>query len=189
MPTTHVPTVLFPDAVLTGEVFEHLRLPGDQRYELVDGQVEHVTPTNLAHAETMSLVGVALRRELPKDWHVLSGDPGLYIAPRTVRGPDVIVISAARMKGQNPKRAFLTVVPELVIEIVSPSNSPEDIARKVLEYVTLGSEVWIVNVEDQTVEISAGKSGRTMPVDHVFPPACAAAENNGIPIAEFFRRQ
>lgn len=145
---------LFPDAVITGEMLPHLRLPeiGD-RYELVEGHIVPVTPTNFDHAEAMARIATLLIERMP-GWHILSGDPGVYVRrrPDTVRGPDVLAISAERCAAREPT-AFLTVAPELVIEIVSPSNAEEDIARKVAEYMAIGSTVWVVDLDTETVAV------------------------------------
>jgi Uma2 family endonuclease len=142
---------LFPDAILTGEVLEHLRVPVDARYELVDGRIEVLTPTNRFHAEMITRLVRLIGQ--PAGWRVLAGDPGLYIRrrPDTVRGPDLIVISEARYQQTDSARAFLTVAPELVIEVVSPANEPEDIETKVREYRGLGCTVWVVDVDAGTL--------------------------------------
>lgn len=78
----------------------------------------------------------------PPEWRVLAGDPGLYIrrGPDTVRAPDVILISPSRCLQSDPAHAFLTVAPELIVEVVSPSNEPEDVDTKVREYLGLFPE-------------------------------------------------
>src|SRR5262245_15818032 len=90
---------LFPDAVITGELLEHLRLPGLDRYELVEGRIEVLTPTNLYHAEATVRIAALLLNRMP-GWHILGGDPGVYVhrQPDTVRGPDVIATSAERFE-------------------------------------------------------------------------------------------
>jgi Uma2 family endonuclease len=145
---------LFPGAVITGELLEHLHLDG--RYELVEGRIELLTPNNLRHAEAMSRISAVLRDKLP-GWHTLAGDPGLYVRrkPDTVRGPDVLAISAERWARQEPDRAWLTVAPELVVEIISPSNKPEDLTQKVHEYLGAGvGRVWVVDLDARTVTVS-----------------------------------
>jgi Uma2 family endonuclease len=176
-------TTLFPDAVITGEVLERLRLPPDHRYELVEGRIESLTPTNSEHARVSATIARLLYNSGdPTSWFILSGDPGVYVRrrPDTVRGPDVLMISRDRYTQRDADRAFLTVAPELVVEVISPSNEPEDIARKVREYVAIGSTVWVVNIEDQSVMVTMGAltaralgavqtpDGRTLDVDAFF---------------------
>jgi Uma2 family endonuclease len=145
---------LFPDAVITGEVLEHLRLPDVERYELVEGKIEALTPTNQFLAEATVRIAAVLLAKMP-GWRILGGDPGVYTRrqPDTVRGPDVVALSPERNAQVDPRRAFLTVVPDLVVEIISPSNEDEDIARKTSEYVAGGAVVWVVNLDDATLAV------------------------------------
>jgi Uma2 family endonuclease len=151
-----MPTSLFPDAVLTVEVLERLKLPPEvERYELVDGRIEVLTPTNAEHARIVGRLSYLLTSLAPAGWLVLAGDPGLYVRrrPDTVRGPDLIVISAERYRARERGRAFLTVVPELVIEVNSPSNEEEDTTQKAREYLALGSTVWVVDVDEPSIVV------------------------------------
>jgi Uma2 family endonuclease len=161
---------------------ERLRLPADvHRWELVEGKLEVLTPTNAEHASVVARLAYLLHRDAP-GWRILAGDPGLYVQrrPDTIRGADVLVISEPRYVQRDPSRAFLTVAPELVIEVISPSNQPEDIERKTGEYVSLGCAVWIVNVDARTVEIvSRGDRGL---VEQLTAPNGAS-----FPVAELFR--
>jgi Uma2 family endonuclease len=147
-------TPLFPDAVITGELLEHLRIPGVERYELVEGRLEISTPTNRRHAEMVARLAALLGQR--PGWHVLVGDPGLYIRrrPDTVRGPDVILISDDLYRQTDPARSFLTVAPELVVEVRSPSNETEEIAVKVREYLALGSRVLVIDVEAKVLQLA-----------------------------------
>jgi Uma2 family endonuclease len=172
-------TNLFPDAVITGELLEHLRLPDIGRYELVEGRIEPLTPTNQFHAEATARISALLLAKLP-GWRVLGGDPGVYTRrrPDTVRGPDVVAISPERDARIDKKRAFLTTMPDLVVEIISPSNEEEDIARKVAEYVASeAAAVWVVNLDDATVTVHTSVAATT----------CRAGERvvlpNGVAVA------
>src|SRR4051812_43180838 len=113
-----MPTTLFPDAVITGEVLERLRLPSDQRYELIAGIVESSPLASVEHAEATATMGRLLYTD-SEDWLVLAGSPGVYVQrkPDTVLGPDVLMISRERFDQRDPQRAWLTVAPELIVEI------------------------------------------------------------------------
>jgi Uma2 family endonuclease len=146
---------LFPDAVVTGELAERLRLPADvERWELVEGELRALSPNNRQHAKMATRLSRLLDTRFPNDWSVLVGDPGFYTARRpmrprdTIRGPDLIVISVGREAQSDPERAFLTVAPEYVIEIISPSNTEEELDRKVAEYRAAGVDhIWIVDID------------------------------------------
>ncbi len=59
-------------------------------------------------------------------------DVGVLIQrdPDTVREPDVYYVSAERLPLDVRVQGYLEVVPELVVEIVSPSDSPREVNEK-----------------------------------------------------------
>ena len=58
--------------------------------------------------------------------------------PDTMRGPDVSYYSFTRMPPGPAPEGVCAIVPELTVEVKSPSNSWPDIAVKVAEYRTAG---------------------------------------------------
>ena len=83
-------------------------------------------------------------------------DVRITTRPLRKRQPDVLLISRARL-AQNPPSsnpAPLSPAPELVVEIVSPSDRPSVLAAKVADYRAVDvQEVWIVRDGPQTVEL------------------------------------
>ena len=83
----------------------------------------------------------------------LTGEVGIYTHrnPDTVRGADVAFISTERL-GQVTSESYLDVAPELVIEVVSPGNTWQEMRDKIVEYFAIGVErVWIVEPEHKRV--------------------------------------
>jgi Uma2 family endonuclease len=71
--------------------------------------------------------------------------------PPTVRGPDVAFIATSRLPAEVPI-GFWTLAPDLAIEVVSPSNRPNDIGLKVIDYLEAGTaEIWVVQPRSRTV--------------------------------------
>ena len=58
--------------------------------------------------------------------------------PDTVREPDVYYVSAERLPLDVRVQGYLEVVPELVVEIVSPSDSDADVREKIAMWLELG---------------------------------------------------
>ncbi len=122
--------------------------------ELIDGRIAPMVPTGSEHgwfelylAHSLNLY--VLRRKL--GW-VLTGEPGIYIRrnPDTIRAADVVFVSKNRVS--RLPRGFLEVAPELVVEIMSPSDRWQDIRSKLDDYFSIGVErVWIVEPERRTV--------------------------------------
>ena len=82
--------------------------------------------------------------------HVLSNDSGVITerGPDTVRGADVAFYSYDRVpKGPLPDHYF-DVVPELIIEVRSPSDRWPKVIQKVGEYLAAGVSVVVV-LDDQ----------------------------------------
>ena len=72
------------------------------------------------------------------------------------RQPDMLFISNERL-AQNPSQtdpAPLSPAPELVVEILSPSDKPAVLAAKIADYHAVDvREVWVVRTEENTVEV------------------------------------
>lgn len=76
--------------------------------------------------------------------------------PLRIRQPDVLYISQERLARNPPPDdpGPLSPAPELVVEIMSPSDRPSILAAKVADYRAIDvREVWIVRSVDQTVEV------------------------------------
>ncbi len=72
------------------------------------------------------------------------------------RQPDVLFISQARMAqgGGVPVKGPFNAAPELVVEIVSDSETQRILGDKIADYITIGvEECWVVRPGDGTVEV------------------------------------
>lgn len=85
------------------------------------------------------------------------------LAKDTVRNPDVAVISANDLKAIDPDRSPVEAVPMLTIEVISPNNLAQDIARKVRQYLEAGCQaVWLVYPALRLIEIHDSAGARRM---------------------------
>lgn len=75
--------------------------------------------------------------------------------PLRKRQPDVLFISPERFGDRRRNDpAPLSPAPELVVEIVSPSDKPSVLAAKLADYRSVDvREVWVVRAEAQSVEV------------------------------------
>lgn len=79
----------------------------------------------------------------------------LYINKKNVFQPDLVFISADRRKIITEKG--IEGVPDLVVEVISPSNSYSDRYEKKNQYQQFGiTEYWIVDPGNETLEIYSG---------------------------------
>lgn len=123
--------------------------------ELVEGQIKPMAPTFWEHGRIEATLAQNLSNFVQEHdlGEVMTGEAGLYTGrdPDTVRGADVLFISHERLAKATPND-YLDVAPELVVEILSPSNSWEGMRRKIEEYLAIGVErVWIVEPENRAV--------------------------------------
>ncbi len=86
---------------------------------------------------------------------VLAPDGPVRLLPSLVRLPDVCFISWDRFPGRKrPKEAILSVVPDLVVEVLSKSNSKKEMARKLRHYLEAGVRVvWYVDPRKGEVKV------------------------------------
>ena len=87
---------------------------------------------------------------------LVASDSGVWLErdPDTVREPDVAYTSAEKIPLDAEIDGYAEVVPDLVVEIVSPSDSrhwARDRAHKWLEYVA--PLVWIVHPDTRTIDV------------------------------------
>jgi Uma2 family endonuclease len=89
--------------------------------------------------------------------------------PDTVRGPDVSYYSKERLPLDKRVVGYHDEVPDLCVEIVSPSNSTKQLKAKAKEYLFAGVRlVWIIDPEERTATvITEPLESRTLEADAI----------------------
>lgn len=146
-------TALADKAPITGE--ELARMPDLGPCELVYGEIIPMSPTGWKHCRYVNAIGRFLGNFVYSSGlgEVLDGEVGIYTGrhPDSVRGADVAFISTEQL-GRVQSESYLDVAPELVVEIISPSNTWREMRDKIDEYFRIGVErVWIVEPERRQV--------------------------------------
>ena len=127
---------------------ELLAMPdGGGLCELIEGKVVEMAPAGDDHGRaSMSLMAEVLvyarQRDLGSVW---SGETGFLLRrdPDTVRCADGAFIVAWRVPPRSSH--FCQVVPDLVLEVVSPRDRPKDVLGKVAEWLAAGVHVvWVL---------------------------------------------
>ncbi|MCP4362746.1 MAG: Uma2 family endonuclease [Chloroflexi bacterium] len=154
-PTSNRRIVLPPQKLITGE---ELFAMGDiGPAELIKGEIKNHMPTGHPHGFIESLIAFFLTlfvRE-HKLGRVLTGEVGIYTKrnPDTVRAADVSFISHERL-GRAKVAGYLDVAPELVVEIMSPSNTWTEVQEKLAEYFAVDVKlVWVVDPQLEQVHV------------------------------------
>ena len=133
---------------------EFMNLPDDGRkYELVNGEVKEV-PAGVRHDEYGMHIGVMLHPYTRGRGALCGSQAGFRMTNSNIRCPDVSFTRKEHfLDGKSPE-GFGDRAPDLCIEVISPSEEREEIARKVREYFEAGAEqVWHLFPATQTVRI------------------------------------
>jgi Uma2 family endonuclease len=86
---------------------------------------------------------------------LVGADATMRIMPNMVRIPDVSFIRWEKYpKRERPTEPIPDIAPDLAIEVLSESNTPGEMQRKLKEYFLAGVEVvWFVEPQTRTVEV------------------------------------
>ncbi len=134
---------------------EHLmRLPEDGRkWELVDGRLQGV-PTSGKHDVIVIWLGRLIGPHADDFGMLTASQTGFRMSSGNLRVPDFAFTRYDRFPNREVPDGFIEFAPDLAVEIISPSEEPGDMARKVEEYFASGSkQVWHMFPETQTVAV------------------------------------
>ena len=152
-----------PPKLLTAD--DLLELSSDGFYgELIRGVLCESIPPGVDHAQIAAEFCGELRNFVKprRLGRVLAGDPGVKVErdPDTVRAPDVAFISASRLPLAQRNPVYSEVMPELVVEVKSPSDGRWAVYDKAQMWLRHGVLlVWVVYPEDRTVEAHHANQG------------------------------
>ena len=127
---------------------DDLLKPGNRGCELVDGVLVEKPVGVRESLLAMWLGKLLLDFVVPRNLGMVTGEQGLLeLSPGVVRGPDVAFISWDRTADRHPPEAPIPqLVADLAVEVLSPSNTPAEMARKRDEYFRAGVRlVWEVD--------------------------------------------
>jgi Uma2 family endonuclease len=128
----------------------------DRLFELVDGTLVEkgmgFTESLLAVYLIVVLDGFVRPRNLGL---VTAPDGTIRLAPRLVRIPDVAFTSWDRMpERRRPTAPIPHLAPDLAVEVLSASNTPGEMARKMHDYFGAGVRLaWIIDPVGRTVRV------------------------------------
>jgi Uma2 family endonuclease len=156
-------------------------LPDDgKRYEIIEGELYEMPAPNLDHATVIANIIallIPLVTQLGGRWYTAPVD--VFFQGADPVQPDVMVIFPG-WQGSRPKRG-LEGAPDLLVEVLSPSNRGHDILTKRALYARGGvREYWIVDPDARTLEIltfdrgdfhqGTVSSGSDTPISALFGP-------------------
>jgi Uma2 family endonuclease len=142
-----------------------------RKYELIQGVII-VSPAGLKHdniaAKLIMRIGMYLLTNPIGEFYATSA--GFQITPNVVLSPDGAFVSQERLAGKPSPEGFAPYGPDLAIEVISPSDSANDIAEKVELYLDHGTQlVWVINprLQNAMVYRPDGSGNRIQPSDEL----------------------
>jgi Uma2 family endonuclease len=176
-----------------------LRLASEgERYELVDGELVEMAPTNFEHGDIewhiAWIVGTHVKEHsLGK---VVVGEVLFQLDPegRLALAADVAFVRRERLPSTEQATHAFGGAPDLAVEIISPGDSAEKVLRTIEEWLEHGTEVvlvvypdsWRVGLwrqsagiilhGDQEVDLDPVLPGFRCRADDLFPPSLDEAE-------------
>jgi Uma2 family endonuclease len=127
--------------------------------ELIDGVLVEKA---MGYRESLLALAIAAALRafvVPHKLGVVSGADGMMQRlPGQVRIPDVAYVSRQRLPGGRvPSEPIPRLVPDLVVEVLSQSNTEAEMARKRREYFEAGVRLlWLVDLDARTVTVFTG---------------------------------
>lgn len=174
--------------LLSAEEFDNYPFEEDKRYELDEGELIEMTRPAYKHNRVMRNLVFALETYLraSRAGELLLSENLFALAPLTRRSPDAAVILGDRSKELEGAKV-IPIVPEIMAEILSPSETPRMIHRKLKQYFAAGvREVWIIDPDTKEVEIWTGPSLPERDLSGEDAITSALLPGFALPLAELF---
>jgi Uma2 family endonuclease len=165
-----------------------------KRYELIEGELVTLTPAKGLHGfTTINVTDVLLvYNKQQKFGIILAAETGFFTRgdKRTVRAPDVAMISYKRLPAKAAKKVlsdYVSIPPDLVVEVVSPNDRAGEIEQKVKEWLDFGvGVVWVVYPEARRVHVFTGGHSQILNEDDTINGGEALSGFES-PVSAFFR--
>jgi Uma2 family endonuclease len=165
----------------------------DAPYELVRGALREVTPTTGMHGWVIvefarRLGNFVVERRMGR---LYGGETGFVIevGPDTVLAPDLAFVRRERVPApKEHRRGFMPVIPDLVVEVISPSNRRAEMEEKTRLYLNAGVELlWWFDPDRETVAVHRPAAERNMLTKRDILAGGDVLPGFQIPLAELFQ--
>jgi Uma2 family endonuclease len=163
------------------------------RYDLIEGELYRISPASPKYGKFAARVARHLdvfvdERDLGE---VYGAESGFRLSrdPDTVLAPDAAFVRTEKIPPDDEQDGFWDVVPDLVVEVISPSDTVRYLVDKVAAYLEAGVSV-VLTIDPKRFTVSAHTQdgiARTLQVGDVLElpdilPGFA------VPVSEIFRR-
>src|SRR5260370_12588316 len=160
----------------------------DHQIELREGKIIIMSPSDSVSGEIGMRFGSLLSAWVytHNSGRVLDSSTGFRMPNGDLLSPDVSFVSRERLK-QNP-RTYLTVIPQLVVEIKSSRDRIHELEEKIALFLSQGVQVGIlIDPDTQTLRVyrSEGLS-KNADSGEPIPQITTLQDGNTLTIPEFF---
>lgn len=135
--------------LLTIEDYDALPEKEGVKYELSEGElITGAASPRLLHNRVRDGVGFPMR-EFVRIHRLgeVTMETDFRLSEGVVRIPDIAFIRAERLSGIDPRKRIVGA-PDLVVEVVSPTDDPNDLVLKIQQYLNSGARaVWVLYPE------------------------------------------
>jgi Uma2 family endonuclease len=146
--------------LMSPEEFLVYPLADDEQAELVRGELRVTPPPGAPHAVVASNLAFLLSAHVRKHraGRVFSDGAGYQLPdlPNTVRVPDTSFVRADRLPPDGVGPGLMKLSPDLVVEVLSPSETASALEEKLDDYRVCGTPlIWVADPTRRTVMIVA----------------------------------
>jgi Uma2 family endonuclease len=157
--------VLEIERVMTVEEFDAwVLLPENigRDYEYVGGRVIEVISNQQSSSYGALLSGLTTVYAIQNKLGFTTGARGGYWVVDERYLPDAAYVTRVR-QFERTQDAYYPIAPDLPVEVLSPSNTAEEIYVEVANYLTAGTIAWVVDADRERIEIyTPGKPVRIL---------------------------
>lgn len=159
-----------------------MELPDDgYQYELREGELVQMPPCSFDSSEIAMTIAARLKVFVAQHrmGSVTGADGGYTLQhdPPTVLAPDAGFVTRDRLPPREERRKYLELAPDLVVEVISPSDRAGAVHEKVMLWLSHGVRMlWLVNPAKESVTVYRPgqgpvllQKGATLTGDDVLP--------------------
>jgi Uma2 family endonuclease len=163
------------------------------RYDLIEGELYRMSPASPKHGavvhEFSTSLGIYLRSNPIGGAYGAESGFRLSRDPDTVLAPDAAFLRSDKIPPEDQQDSFWEVVPDLVVEVISPTDTVRYLADKVAAYLDAGVTV-VLTIDPKRLTLSVHtRDGitRTLGVNGVLELP-DILPGFSLPISEIFRQ-
>jgi Uma2 family endonuclease len=134
---------------------QFLQLPeGPPFYDYVNGEAIEVNRPSVRHQYILIRLASQLMNYVEsRQQGLVVGDCNLELPNGNIYAPDILYLSQQNLRAYDQVRGYVRGVPDLVVEILSPSTADYDRTQKMGDYAACGVPwVWLVDQETLLIE-------------------------------------